>query len=98
MEKIRKAIEEKIKHSFLDTEYDIGYRDALTDALDIIEKVYPQKEQAKQTNADMIRRMKDEQLIPVVVSYVCQKHTTGCPYEHCDDCVRAWLRKEAGHD
>lgn len=96
MEKIKKAIEEKIKHSFLDTEYDIGYRDAMTDALDLVEAEYPQK--AKITNGDRLRSMKDEQLIPIVMHYVCQKYSLGCPYEHCDDCVRAWLRKEAGHD
>ena len=52
----------------------------------------------KKTNADKIREMTDEQLIPVVLSYVCHNYYQGkqpCPAEHCDDCIRAWLRKEA---
>lgn len=50
------------------------------------------------TNGDRIRSMTDEQLIPVLHHYVCIQFPTGCPYERCDDCVRAWLRREAEHD
>lgn len=45
------------------------------------------------TNGDRIRSMTDEELIPVLHHYVCIQFPQQCPYEHCDDCVRAWLRE-----
>lgn len=54
-----------------------------------------ERKQQPITNGDRIRSMTDEQLIPVLHHYVCIQFPTGCPYEHCDDCVRAWLRREA---
>ena len=50
------------------------------------------------TNADKIRKMTDEELIPVIMEWVCNTFFRGkqaCPQAHCDDCIRAWLRKEA---
>jgi hypothetical protein len=52
----------------------------------------------KKTNADRIRSMSDEELIPVVLSFVCHNYFQGkqpCPAAHCDDCIRELLRKEA---
>ena len=52
----------------------------------------------RKTNADKIREMTDEELIPVVLSWVCHNFYKGkqaCPQAHCDDCIRDWLRKEA---
>lgn len=47
------------------------------------------------TNADRIRSMTDEELIPVVMHWVCKLHPDRCPCTDCDDCVRRWLRKES---
>lgn len=49
------------------------------------------------TNADKIRSMTDEELIPVVLSWVCHNYFQGmkaCPQAHCDDCIRQWLKQE----
>jgi len=46
------------------------------------------------TNADRIRSMTDDELIPIVHHYVCIQFPTGCPKERCDDCVRTWLKQE----
>lgn len=53
------------------------------------------------TNADKIRSMTDEELIPVVMEWVCNTFFRGkqaCPQAHCDDCVRQWLREETDED
>lgn len=49
------------------------------------------------TNADKIRSMTNEQLIPVVMNWVCHSFfqcSAPCPSEHCDDCIRKWLKQE----
>ena len=48
-------------------------------------------------NADKIRSMTDEELIPVIMEWVCNTFFRGkqaCPQAHCDDCVRQWLKQE----
>lgn len=46
------------------------------------------------TNADRIRSMTDDELIPIVMQHVCMQFPTCCPKERCDECVRAWLREK----
>lgn len=46
------------------------------------------------TNADKIRNMTDEELIPVVMDYVCKIREKYCPTNGCGDCVRHWLESK----
>lgn len=53
------------------------------------------------TNADKIRSMTNEQLIPVVFRYVCQNmipHGKPCQHAECDDCIRNWLKQEVNEN
>lgn len=51
----------------------------------------------KQTNADRIRSMTTEELIPIVRQFVCTWDYADrpCPETDCDACVRRWLEREA---
>lgn len=60
-------------------------------------QTFRKPEQKPKTNGDVIRSMTDEELIPVVLHYACRQVSgkgRRCPINECDDCVRAWLRKE----
>ena len=54
--------------------------------------------QPKQTNADRIRAMTDEELAETISGDAIYPWCTEepCKYESCTDCVLAWLKQEAG--
>jgi hypothetical protein len=61
----------------------------------------PKQSKKKQTNADRIRQMTDEELADMLDIYdvedvcnYCEKHNTVC-HNHCYEGILEWLRKEA---
>lgn len=48
------------------------------------------------TNADRIRNMTNDELVPVVMEYVCKLHEKGCPKSDCEGCVKQWLNENVG--
>lgn len=51
---------------------------------------------AVRTNGDKVRQMTDEQLIPLIMNYVCDNRGD-CPSQNmnCRECVKEWLESEA---
>ena len=55
--------------------------------------------QPKQTNADRIRAMSDEELAKTLSGeeiYPWCAEEEPCKYDSCTDCVLVWLKQEAG--
>lgn len=51
------------------------------------------------TNGDRIRQMTNDELVPVVMSYVCvRRGIVGCPACNCGECVKHWLESEVKHE
>ena len=50
--------------------------------------------QPKQTNADRIRNMNDEELAEFLGSHGCFDCTKECEEVHCDACWLEWLKEE----
>ena len=53
---------------------------------------------SKQTNADRIRSMSDEELAKLLnkpIEYACRKDYCDTENDRCEECVLEWLRKES---
>lgn len=57
-------------------------------------QTFEQRKKNPKTNGDRIRAMTDEQLIPVVMHFVCIQYPECCPCSECTECVRQWLNEE----